>query len=101
MGLMDLDIAVNKHFHHGKSSLAKKNKDIPDELITIPEYFDFWDVRMPADVYVQQKFDAVLDEVFAGRQKLEKYLSRQELLAYDRILAKHLNKETIMNRIRR
>lgn len=101
MDMMDLDLAVNKHFHDGKSALAVRNKGIPDEKVTIPEYYDFWDVRMPVDEYVDRKFNSVLEEVFEGRLKVEKHLSRQELLAYDRMLSKYLKKSTIMNKIRR
>jgi len=56
---------------------------------------------MPADIYVQIKFDEVLDEVFEGRRKLEKYLGRQDLLAYDRVLARFLKKDVIMKKMRR
>lgn len=74
--LMHLDMTLNNHLHNKKSALSVDAKEIPDELVTIPTYYDFWDVRMPADIYVQNKFDEVLGEVFEGRRKLEKHLSR-------------------------
>lgn len=56
---------------------------------------------MPADVYIQRRFDSVLYEVFEGRRKLEKYLSRADLLAYDQVLARYLKKDIIIEKIRR
>jgi hypothetical protein len=99
--LMHLDLTLNNHLHNNKSALSVEAKEIPDELVTIPTYYDFWDVRMPADVYIQRKFDQVLYEVFEGRRKLEKHLSRADLLAYDRVLARYLKKDIIIQKIRR
>lgn len=67
----------------------------------IPEYYDGYDVRMPADVYVMRKFDSILEEVFEGRLKVEKHLSRAELLAYDHVLARYLKKDILMQKLRR
>lgn len=59
--LMHLDMTLNKHLHNKKSALSVETKEIPDEIVNIPDYFDFWDVRKPVDVYVQEKFDIVLE----------------------------------------
>ena len=56
---------------------------------------------MPADVYVMRQFDRILEEVFEGRLKIEKHLSRAELLAYDRVLARYLKKDIVMQKLRR
>lgn len=99
--LMHIDMALNRHLHDNKSALSVALKKIPDERVMIPEYYDGFDVRMPADVYVMRKFDSILEEVFEGRLKVEKHLSRAELLAYDHVLARYLKKEILMQKLRR
>lgn len=47
--LMDLDITINKYLYDGKSGLSQQMRNKPDEIELIPEYYDFFDVRMPAD----------------------------------------------------
>ncbi len=58
-----------------------------------------FDVRKPATQYVEDKLGDLLDEVFQVRKKVEKTLTRNELLAYDRALAGHLTKETLLPRL--
>lgn len=58
-----------------------------------------FDVRKPATQYVEDKLGDLLDEVFQVRKKVEKTLTRNELLAYDRTLAGHLTKETLLPRL--
>jgi len=99
--LMKLDVALNNHLHHGKSALSVELKDLPEEPVMIPDYYDKFDVRMPADVYVSSKLNGILEEVFEGRLKLEKHLSRAELLAYDRVLSKYLKKDVLMQKLKR
>ena len=38
--LMHLDVALNNHLHDNKSALSVSLKDIPDERVMIPEYYD-------------------------------------------------------------
>jgi hypothetical protein len=38
---------------------------------------------MPADLYVKTLLEKIIEQLFEARRKLEKYLSRQELIAYD------------------
>jgi len=66
----------------------------------IPEYFSLFDLRKPVNTYVEDKLDTLLQEVFEVRRKVEKTLSRNELLAYDRVLAAHLTKEALLPRLR-
>lgn len=99
--LMHLDVALNHHLHDKKSALSVALKGLPDEPVMIPKYYDQLDVRMPAEVYVSRKFEGILDEVFEARLKVEKHLSRGELLAYDRVLAKYLKKDVLMQKLRR
>lgn len=60
--LMDLDIAVNRQLHGNKSALSPKLRALADEVPTIPEYFDFMDIRKPADRYVHDKLRGILDD---------------------------------------
>lgn len=90
--LMDLDITINKYFYDGKSGLSQQMRNKPDEIELIPDFYEFHDVRMPADLYVTQKLDIILEQLFEARKKIEKYLSRQELIAYDQSMLRYLNK---------
>lgn len=85
--LMKLDLAVNNHFHDGKGPLSNELRALPVDTVMIPEFFDFLDVRMPANEYIDKKLDLIINEIFNHRQSLEKNFSRGELLAYDRQLA--------------
>ena len=38
--LMHLDVALNNHLHDGKSALSVELKGLPDEPVTIPDYYD-------------------------------------------------------------
>jgi hypothetical protein len=33
----------------------------PDEIELIPDYYEFYDVRMPADLYVTKKLEMILE----------------------------------------
>lgn len=59
------------------------------------------DVRQPADVYVQGKLDDVLEELFDARRRLEKFLSRGELVAYDKVLARYLKHDVLYAKLKR
>ena len=68
--------------------------------MVIPEHFQTFDVRKPAKQYVEDKLGDLLDEIFGVRRKVEKTLTRNELLAYDHTLATHLTKETLLPRLK-
>lgn len=68
-------------------------------MMHIPEYFEKLDVRKPPAKVVDDKLTEILTEVFEIRKRLEKTFSRNELLAYDRILAKHLTTETLLPKL--
>ena len=76
-------------------------RDWGDEKFLIPEFFDHHDVRKPADLYVMDKLQESLDELFAARRNLEKHLSRGELVAYDKVLAKYLTHDTLLGKLKR
>jgi hypothetical protein len=59
-----------------------------------------FDARKPPRQYVDDKLSGLLNEVFEARRRVEKTLSRNELLAYDRVLASHLTKEILLPRLR-
>ena len=74
--------------------------DHQDAVVAIPEHFNMFDVRKPAQKYVEDKLGDLLDQVFDVRRKVEKTLTRNELLAYDRTLAGHLTKDTLLPRLK-
>jgi hypothetical protein len=77
----------------------KMRSDIPEDMKEIPEFFDKFDVRKPPAQLVDDKLTEILDEVFSIRKKLEKTFTRNELLAYDRLLIKHLSAEVLMPKL--
>jgi len=66
----------------------------------VPEYFPILDCRKPVDLYVQDKLKCLVKELFEMRAKVEKKMTRQELVAFDRILAKFLQKDRLMPKLR-
>lgn len=67
---------------------------------TIPEYFSALDQRKPAKQWVEDKLEHVLKQVFEARSKVEKIMSRSELVAFDQMIVDALTKENIIQRIR-
>ncbi len=59
-----------------------------------------FDSRKSPNQYVDDKLAEILQQVFNARRRVEKTLSRNELLAYDRVLASHLTKEVLLPRLR-
>jgi hypothetical protein len=55
-------------------------------MLKIPDYFSVCDVRKPPKVFVDDKLSEILDGVFIARRRVEKFMNRRELIAYDRIL---------------
>ena len=100
--MMELDIAAARALQDGKNGIAADlcGQDLPAELTSIPEYFSMFDVRKPAKQYVDDKLGDLLQEIFEVRRKVEKTLTRNELLAYDRMLSAHLTKEVLLPRLK-
>jgi len=99
---MELDIAVNRRLHDGKGGLSNELKQMEgDAELLIPEYFELYDVRKPADLYVDDKLEAILVDLFAARRRLEKHLGRSELVAYDQVLAKYLKHDVLLAKLQR
>jgi len=73
----------------------------PDYYLTqIPEHFDSYDVRKSPSDYIQDKLYEVVSEAFGTRRKVEKQMNRRDLLAFDAVLAKYLERDnikTVMN----
>lgn len=59
-----------------------------------------FDVRKPTKQYVEDKLNEILNEIFEVRRRVEKTMNRNELLAYDRVLAQHLTKEALLPRLK-
>jgi len=73
---------------------------IPKEMITVPEFFDVFDVRKPPKQWVEDKMMHILQLIFEARSKVEKTLTRRELIAYDHMLTRFLLKDELMPRLR-
>jgi hypothetical protein len=58
-------------------------------------------VRKPAHLYVSDKLHEVIDQLFEARNKVEKYLTRRELEAYDQELAQHLKHNFLADKLKR
>ena len=77
-------------------------EDHPDYYKTqIPEYFDLFDVRKPASKYVEDKLRSVIQESFDVRAQLEPSMTRRELLAFDKVLARYLQHKNLMPKLRK
>jgi hypothetical protein len=99
--MMELDIATSQALNNGKNGLSlEMRKNVPEELQKVPEWFEGLDVRKPANKFVEDKLTQILSEVFEIRQRLEKTFTRNELLAYDKILLKHLTQENLLPKLR-
>jgi len=100
--MMELDITTAKALQKHKNGLSTELRalDVKDPM-KLPEYIvEMVDPRAPVDQYVDHKLKIILEEVFEIRGRLEKTLTRNELLAYDKVLIKHLTHENIMPRIK-
>lgn len=107
--LSDLDNATARAIHKNKNGLSEdlkkyniKDTDCPNHYLTqIPDYFDSYDVRKPAKDRVDDTLTAILEECFAYRKKLERNMTRRELIAFDKTLSHYLRPENLMTRLRR
>jgi hypothetical protein len=81
--LLELDVTVNRRLNNNKSGLSKDLRHLEKDDCVIPDYFEYNDVRKPADTYVKDKLMNIMVNLFSSRRSLEKHLSRRELLAYD------------------
>jgi hypothetical protein len=100
--MMELDITTAKALQKHKNGLSTELRalDVKNPM-KVPDYIvEIVDPRAPVDQYVDNKLKTILEEVFDIRGRLEKTLTRNELLAYDKVLIKHLTHENIMPRIR-
>jgi len=105
--IFELDVLTHQAIQKGKSGLSEglralsiKDTDHPDHYKTqVPESFDWMDVRLKPEKYVNNKLQEVVDEAFETRRKLERNMNRRELLALDKVLAKYLEPETLLKRL--
>lgn len=105
--IFDLDILTHQAIQKSKTGLSDELRQIsitdtddPEHWTTqVPEYFDLMDVRKPPSKYVQDKFQQVVNEAFITRRSLEKNMSRRELVAFDKVLAKYLQPENLLKRL--
>ena len=59
-----------------------------------------WDVRKPADLYVDDILDSILRDVFRHRARVEQTMTRGELIAYDHVIAKMLDPQVLMDKLK-
>lgn len=106
--LMDLDNATARAIQKNKCGLSDelrkiniKDTEDPNHYLTqIPEYYEHSDVRKPAEVLVNDVLKDIIQECFNYRNKLEKDMSRRELLAFDKTLEKYLTHENLSKKLR-
>lgn len=95
-------MATAQALQNNKNGLSPflRDQTETDEELRIPEYFNMFDARKAPRQYVDDKLSNLLKEVFDARRKVEKTLTRNELMAYDRVLASHLTKDILLPRLR-
>ena len=106
--LVNLDVLTHRVLQKSKNGLSKdlsklsiKETDHPDFHTTqVPEYFPMLDCRKPAGLYVEDKLREVIGECFEMRAKVEKQMTRSELAAFDQTLAKYLQKDKLLTKLR-
>lgn len=104
---MDLDVITSRHLQKNKNGLSNDLREVSitetdheDHWTTqVPEYFELMDVRKPAAKVVDDKLFVIIKQAFDVRQSLEKKMSRRELLAFDKVLARHLQQENLAPRL--
>ena len=107
--LMQLDVATARFMQNNKNGLrtdlrhhvSLADRDHPDWKFTqVPAYYDTMDVRKPPEQYLNDKFRAVVQECFSLRQDLERTMTRNELMAFDTVLARYLQRRELMARLK-
>ena len=101
--LMELDTVTARALQKDKNGLSPELReyDIKDKhmMTQIPEYFPAFDARKPAADYVDDKLKGILHECMSYREKLEKDMTRNELVAFDRTLARYLKHEHLVKKL--
>ena len=59
-----------------------------------------FDVRKAPRKYADEKLSSLMSDIFEARRRVDKTLTRNELFAYDRVLATHFTKDTLLPRLR-
>lgn len=96
--LVELDQATARAIQKDKNGLSDTLREVSiketnnDEHFKtqIPDYFEIFDVRKPAGKYVEDKLKMVIKDLFDIRGELEKTMTRNELVAFDKVMAKYL-----------
>ena len=60
-----------------------------------------YDVRKPPKQWVEDRLQNILNEIFEARKNVEKTLTRNELLAYDKVLIKYLEKDILIPKLKK
>lgn len=99
--MMELDIAVQQALNKNKNGLGGiMRTDLDEEMLKLPEHFNMLDVRKPPKQHVDDKLRGILDEIFGARSRVEKTLTRNELVAYDKVLLNYLTHEVLMPKLK-
>ena len=105
--ILDLDLLTHNAIEKGKSGLSDELRQISiadtehDDYWTtqVPEYFEDCDVRKPPKKVVEGILEGIVVEAFETRKKMEKNMSRRELVAFDKVLSKYLQPENILAKV--
>lgn len=66
---------------------------------TWPERLPKFDARTSPKQWVERKLSEVISKIFAARQAVEQSMTRNELKAYDKQMAHHFSKQTMILRL--
>lgn len=106
--MFDLDIITSRTLQNNKNGLSDELRQLSiaetshkDHWLTqVPEYFEVMDVRKPPKQVVEDRLFLLIKEAFDVRKELETSMNRRELLAFDNVLARHLQLENLAPRLR-
>lgn len=105
--LMDMDVLTSRALQRNKNGLSNELREVSitetdheDHWLTqVPDYFDIMDVRKPPSEVVDDKLFVMIKQAFEIRKTLETKMNRRELLAFDQVLARHLQIDNLAPRL--
>ena len=105
--MFDLDVITSRTLQKNKNGLSNELRqlsisevDSEDHWLTqVPDYFEIMDVRKPPQKVVEDKLFMIIKQAFDVRKNLEQQMNRRELLAFDAVLARHLQPENLAPRL--
>ena len=97
--LIELGDSTNHAMYGEIQGVAENLAKYNSKENTWPERLSKFDVRRTPKEWVEEKCSEVIKKIFSAREKVEQNLTRNELKAYDKEIAHHFNKETMILRL--